>query len=145
MCSVDQSCLTLCDPMEVVHSLLWPWNFPGKNSGIGCHFLLQGIFLSQESKLCLLHPLHWQADSLPLHLLTKSEFKGKPWSLGVYDGCVHSSLVKVLPFCWVILIVRKAMHVWEQRVTGKSLYLLVSVTDTELSVSVNFAMNIQLL
>ena len=30
---------------------------------MGCHFLLQGIFLTQESNLCL---LHWQADSLPL-------------------------------------------------------------------------------
>ena len=25
---------------------LWPWNFPGKNTGLGCHFLLQGIFLT---------------------------------------------------------------------------------------------------
>jgi len=24
--------------------LLCPWNFPGKNTGVGCHFLLQGIF-----------------------------------------------------------------------------------------------------
>ena len=46
--------------------LLCPWNFPGKNTGAGCHFLLQGIFPTQESKLCLLCPLHWQADSLPL-------------------------------------------------------------------------------
>ena len=28
--------------------LLHPWNFPGKNIGVGCHFLLQGIFLNQE-------------------------------------------------------------------------------------------------
>ena len=25
-------------------SLLCPWNFPGKNTRVGCHFLLQGIF-----------------------------------------------------------------------------------------------------
>ena len=29
--------------------------FPGKNTGVGCHFLLQGIFLTQESDLGLLH------------------------------------------------------------------------------------------
>ena len=29
--------------------LLCPWNFPGKNSGVGCHFLFQGIFLTQGS------------------------------------------------------------------------------------------------
>ena len=27
--------------------LLWPWDFPGKNTGVGCHFLLQGIFPAQ--------------------------------------------------------------------------------------------------
>ena len=35
----------------------------GFPSGMGCHFLLQGIFLTQGSNLC---PLYWQADSLPL-------------------------------------------------------------------------------
>ena len=38
--------------------LLCPWNFPGKNTGVGCHFLLQGIFSTQVSNphlLCLLH------------------------------------------------------------------------------------------
>ena len=29
------------------------WDFPGKNSGVGCHFLLQGIFLTQVSTLHL--------------------------------------------------------------------------------------------
>ena len=46
--------------------LLCPWNSPGKNTGIGCHALLQGIFLTQGSNLCLLCLLHWQANSLPL-------------------------------------------------------------------------------
>ena len=27
---------------------LCPWDFPGKNTGVGCHFILQGIFLTQE-------------------------------------------------------------------------------------------------
>ena len=42
---------------------LCPWDSPGKNTGVGCHTLLQGIFLSQESNP---HLLHWQVDSLPL-------------------------------------------------------------------------------
>ena len=29
--------------------LLYPWDFPGKNTGVGCHFLIQGIFLTQRS------------------------------------------------------------------------------------------------
>ena len=43
--------------------LLRPWDFPDKNTGVGCHFLLQGIFLNQGSNPYL---LHWQADSLLL-------------------------------------------------------------------------------
>jgi len=39
---------------------------PGKNTGVDCYFLLQGIFLIQGSNLCLLCPLHWQVDSFPL-------------------------------------------------------------------------------
>ena len=34
---------------------LWPWDFPGKNTRVGCHFLLQRIFLIKESKPHLLH------------------------------------------------------------------------------------------
>ena len=33
--------------------LLCPWNFPGKNCAVGCHFLLQGLFPTQGSNLCL--------------------------------------------------------------------------------------------
>ena len=46
--------------------LLCPWDSPGKNIGVDCYFLLQGIFLTQGSNLCLLHLLHWQVGSLPL-------------------------------------------------------------------------------
>ena len=36
-------------------ALLSVWNSPGKNTGVGVHFFLQGIFLTQGSNLCLLH------------------------------------------------------------------------------------------
>ena len=35
--------------------LLCPWDSPGKNTGVGCHPLLQGIFQTQESSRGLLH------------------------------------------------------------------------------------------
>ena len=41
-------------------------NFPGKNTGVGCHFLLKGSFLTQGSNMHLWCLLHWQANSLPL-------------------------------------------------------------------------------
>ena len=45
--------------------LLCPRNFPGKNTRVGCHFLLHGNFLIQRSNPHLLHLLHCQGDSLP--------------------------------------------------------------------------------
>ena len=43
--------------------LLCPWDSPGKNTAVGRHFLLQGVFLTQGSNLRL---LHWLAGPLPL-------------------------------------------------------------------------------
>ena len=62
-----QSCPTVCNPMgcsppgSSVHG-----DSLGKNTGVGCHALLQGIFPTQGSNLCLLHLLQWQTSSLPL-------------------------------------------------------------------------------
>ena len=71
VCSVTQSYPTFWDLMGC--RLLCPWDFPGKNTGVGCHFLLQVIFPTQGSNPCL---LHWQADSLPLSQLRSLCF---PW------------------------------------------------------------------
>ena len=64
--------LTLCDRMDCslpgssVHGI-----FPGKNTGVGCHFLLQGNFPTQGPKPQILCLLDWLADSLLLsHLRT---------------------------------------------------------------------------
>ena len=46
--------------------LLCLWDSPGKNTGVGCHFLFQGIFPTQGSNPGLLYLLHWQVSSLPL-------------------------------------------------------------------------------
>ena len=46
--------------------LLCPWDCPGKNTGVGCHFFLQGIYPTQELNRCLLSLLHRQVGSLPL-------------------------------------------------------------------------------
>ena len=48
----------LATPWTVPARLLCPWNFPDKNTGEGCHSLLQGIFLTQGSNLSLLRLLH---------------------------------------------------------------------------------------
>ena len=56
-----QSCLILQSHGLLPAGLLCPWNSPGKNTEVGCHALLQAIFLTQGSNLCLLRLLHWQA------------------------------------------------------------------------------------
>ena len=53
-----QLCATLC--------LLRPWASPGRHTGVGCYFLLQGIFSTQGWNPHLLHLLHCQVDPLPL-------------------------------------------------------------------------------
>ena len=66
--SASQSCPTLrphdCSPPDSC-----PWDSTGKDTGVGCGFLLQRIFPTQGSNPCL---LHWQADSLLL------SYRGSP-------------------------------------------------------------------
>ena len=53
---VAQLCLTLCNPMGCSPTRLFHlWNFLGKSTGVGCYFLLQGIFLTQGSNPGLPH------------------------------------------------------------------------------------------
>ena len=60
LCSVVSDSVT---PWTIYPTrLLCPWNFPGKNTRVGFHFLLQGIFPTQRLNP---HLLPWQADSLP--------------------------------------------------------------------------------
>ena len=60
---VTQLCLTLETPRNVACQDPVSMDFPGKNTTVGCHFLLQGIFLSQGLNPSL---LHWQVGSLSL-------------------------------------------------------------------------------
>ena len=69
---VTQSCPTLCDSMDynLSYQAPHPWNFPGKSTGAGCHFLLQGIFLTQGFN-----------PGLPLcrQILYHLSHQGSPW------------------------------------------------------------------
>ena len=62
-CSVAKSCPTLLQPYGLAHQTPLSMGFPGKDTGIGCHFLLQGIFPMQGLKPGHLHyrwtPYHW--------------------------------------------------------------------------------------
>ena len=71
------------------YGLLCPWDFPGKNTGVGCHFLLQGVFLTQglnhvSCTSCIGRwvPYHWR--DLEAHnnvqALGKLSFMELDWS-----------------------------------------------------------------
>ena len=84
-------------PSTVAGWLLFcPWDFSGKNTGVVCHFPLQGIFPIQGSNPCL---LHWQVDSLPLSQ-QGSPLEEKKWEALCADltdaACLH----------WKVLIVK---------------------------------------
>ena len=85
-------CVSNCLRLYILKpsSHLCSWNFPGKNTGMGCHVLLQWIFLIQGLNPCLLHLLHWQAGSLPLSDL------GSPLRA---SGCVSVCKVSFQRFC----------------------------------------------
>ena len=66
-CPCMLSCLVVPDSRQP-HGLwparlLCPWDSPGKNTGVGCHFILEGFFSTQGSNWHLLHFLHWQVGS----------------------------------------------------------------------------------
>ena len=73
--------------------LLCPWDSPGKNTGVGCQALLQGIFSTQESNpRCLLHLLHhrrvpygWAArEALPAWKVLLRGAVGEAWGCSAY-------------------------------------------------------------
>ena len=85
--------------------LLYPWDSPGKNTRVGCHALLQGIFLTQGSNAGLLHCRHiiyrWatkEAHNTSYHVLNNKYTEGEyynffqlrrtyywvPWLLGIW-------------------------------------------------------------
>ena len=78
--------------------VLSPWDSPGKNTRVGCHFLLQGIFPTQGSNLGLLHcrqmlyPLShqgsWKVYIYPLPFEPSSHLPPHPTPLGCYRARV---------------------------------------------------------
>ena len=69
-----------------------PWDSPGKNTGVSCHALLQGIFTTHGLNPRLLHFLHWEEDSLPLVPPEKPIF----WIVTLFGYMLYKYL---LPFC----------------------------------------------
>ena len=97
---VPKSCPTLCNPMDLEPaSLLCPWDFPGKNTGVGCHFLLQGLFPTQGLNLSLLHCghiLYWMSYKGSINIALGPPFlRPCPWpSLFLSTILAHPAMQK---------------------------------------------------
>ena len=85
----------------MTHRLLSPRNSLGKNTGVGCHSLLQGIFLNQGSNPGLppcrqipYHVSHQGSPIPPLDLETGHRFS---WGTASHCGCVVTTLKQRVP------------------------------------------------
>ena len=106
MCLVTQSCPTLCDlincspPGSSVHG-----DSPGKNPGVGCHALLQGIFPTQGSNPGLPH-CRW--------ILYHLSHQGSSTTLMVLQVNSHLSLqIRAWLVDAFILICISSLHNWK--------------------------------
>ena len=112
ICVHMRACLLSCFSPVQLFAILWTvacqdsnppgssvQDSPGKNTGMGCHALLQGIFLTQGSNPCLLCLLYWQAGSLPLMLL------GSPICIHIHPY-IHIHLQKFYLFMMMSLEIK---------------------------------------
>ena len=92
VCVLSLCHVRLWDPMDYSPQAPRPWSFPGKNTGVSCHFLFQGDLPNPGLNQCL---LHWQADSLPLcHLGSPNKHHTYPQQLLFWrgGGCATGSV-----------------------------------------------------
>ena len=89
--------------------ILSPWDFPGKNTGVGCHFLLQGIFLTQGLNPGLPHCRQMLYRETPLdshksRLYKKNCMPGKVLSWLLQQSIAQQSLLELGYLCWELLL-----------------------------------------
>ena len=116
VCLVPQSCLTLCDLMDCsppgfsVHG-----DSPGEYTGVGCHVLLQGIFLTQGSNPGLLHCrwilYHLSHQGSP-YVCIYPLFSGFPSHIGHHRGLSWVPCAILSRFSLVIYFIHSINNVY---------------------------------
>ena len=100
-------------------------DFPGKNTGVGCHALLQGIFRTQGSNLSLLC-LRWQMGSFPVAP------PGKPMDLDkCLMTCIHHCSITQNSFTALNILCAPPAHPSSQILANQSFYCLCGFTFPE--------------
>ena len=103
------------------------WACTHANTGVGCHFLLQEIFLTQEWKLSLLHLLHWQVGSSPLNHLGSPE---EGLLLNIFTITTHMG-EKVLCLINLKMLLLKEKKAQQQRVSTTAIGRVWESLDSE--------------
>ena len=90
---IQHACSVMSDSLQS-HGLqparlLCSWDSSAENTGVGCHFLLQGIFPTQGSNPCLWCLLHWQTNSLPLSHLGSPIHHDQVGVISVMQNCFN--------------------------------------------------------
>ena len=100
-------CPTLCNPIEQPTRHPRPWDSPGKNTGMGCHFLLQCMKVKSESEVAqscptLSDPMDCSPPGSSVHGTFQARvlewgaiaFSGRAWALGLKGSVV------LVPWLW---------------------------------------------
>ena len=104
-----QSCPTLCDPVDGSSPGSRPWDSPGKNTGVGCHFLLQCMKVKSESEvaqscLTLSNPMDCSHQAPPSIGFSRQEYWSgvplpSPW-FSFYVTLNAQIYIKSGLWCW---------------------------------------------
>ena len=92
-----------------------PWDFPGKNIGVGCHFLLQCMKVKSESEVTQSCPTQRPHGLQPTRLLHPWDFPGKSTGVGCHR-LLHTDVIDVSKsnlvsamYCLNVLLLRKSI------------------------------------
>ena len=87
-----QSCPTLCDPMDGSPPGSRPWDSPGKNTGVGCHFLLHCVKVESESEVAQSgptpsDPMDWSPPGSSIHRIFQARVL--EWGVIAFSDVEH--------------------------------------------------------
>ena len=128
LCLVTQSCPTVWDPMDCsppdssVHG-----DSPGKNTGVGCHAILQGIFLTQRSNPGVLHcrPILYHLSHQGSPNTTWETLKKNIFSWRQFRNSRHIKQ-SFLPFCLKTGHKFPFVKVFPSSIAGKRKWLFIN-------------------
>ena len=110
-----------------------PWDSPGKNTGVGCQFLLQGVFPTQESNL---YPLVSCTDSLSLAppgkpvLSWDNSNKSRNWEQRKQNVSISTSIFNIINIDWASNFSLSFLVAKSQKGYIKTYSILFSIRST---------------